>query len=781
MDAAILFSKTGKGLLELETPSGILSTELRELLRLVHQDQALTELREKLGNVSEEIFSGQLRQLSEGGFIEAVAQSSPEGEPILAQVPQQFTENDDLDFTEVLGKPGEGETSPGRGGGSEQALGPSLEARAKRDQETSTSLAVLADARLEAESRAREEAEIRARQEAGLRLLLADEAEARLAEEKTARERAERALEEERERWRLEEEARKLREAQQAREKEEEQARKLQEEERARKREEEELARRQQAEEDLRKALEAQEQRIKAEEQKRLAAEAAEREALERAARQAQAVAEEARRVKLEREREEREEAAQRAREQAERKAKEAEERKRSEEEARRRAEVARLTHERRMREEALAKQREQQAERDRQAAARKALLEQNRKTPWKRAKPVLIALLVLLLGAVALLQFMPVAFLIPVFEGRASRQIGEPVSIGELNMSVVPRLQFRLSDMKIGVQFDVRAKAVTVYPAWDSLLGGPFVIEKMVVEEVSAGADALPRIAAWGSRIGGVGDLKVERVHFQQALLAVKGVEVPAFDGDLAFTPEGRIAGASLRLSDGTLRAEMDVAGASVEVAGRGFTLPYGPAVVFDEVSASGSITSGGINLSSIDGQMYGGHVKGNANLRWDEGWSLTGEFQLQRVQLFSLMQTVGKVIKASGQMDAAARFEMRAATIGRLFEAPAVQSTFSIANGSLDGVDLILALRSQVRDGVRGGKTRFDTLAGTLSVSDNRYQYRDLKLASGLFKATGALDILPSRELAGRMSMELRSPSGEYRNSYSLAGNLESIVFRY
>ena len=698
---------------------------------------------------------------------------------------------------------------------------------AKQEADLRARLAEEVKVRVAAEKRARERAEraltveLKRRQREEVRRQREEQEAQRRREEEAAA--ARKREEEEQARRREEEEAARRREEQEAQRRREEEAaaaRKREEAEQARRREEEEAARRREeqeaqqrreeeaaaarkreeevrgrqreadgllapdqgAEEQLRKALEEQQERIKLEEQARLAVEAAELEVQRRAAGEARAQAELLRREKEERDRLAREEAAQRARAEAERKEKEAEERKRREEEVRKRAEVERLMSEQRMREEALAKQRAQQLERDRQNAARKALLEQSRKTPWKRTKPVLIGLTVLSISVLAFLQFMPVTFLIPAFEAGASHRIGEPVSIAEMNMSVVPNLQFRLGGVKIGTRFDVRAKSVTVYPQWESLFSGPLVVKRLVAEEVAAEAEALPRVAAWAPSKAGRGGVVVERLQLQKVVLAVKGIQVPAFDADLPLGSDGKITGGTLRLSDGTLRAELDAGAETVEVSGRGFTLPFGPAVVFDEVTASVSVIPDGIKLTGINGQLYGGNAKGSATLRWGTGWSLAGEFQIQRVQLYSIMQTVGKSAKATGQLDAGARFEMNAASAGKLFDAPVVQSTFSVVSGSVDGIDLIRALQAQNRsEAMRGGKTRFESLSGTLGVSGNRFQYRDLKLASGLFTATGALDILPNRDVAGRLAVELKSPSGEYRNSYLLTGDLDNLALKY
>ena len=535
-------------------------------------------------------------------------------------------------------------------------------------------------------------------------------------------------------------------------------------------------------EEEFRLALEEQQRRARMEEEARLAMEAAEREARERAEDEARAIAEEAHRAREEAEKRAREDSAQRAREEAERKARDKEERKRREEEARKKAEIARIESERRMREEALSRQRKEQEERDAQKAARKALLEQRRKTPWNRIKPLVIAFVVLVAGALGLLQFMPMASYIPAFEGAASRRLGEPVSISELRMSVLPSLEFRLIGLKIGKQLDVRVGEVVVYPEFGSLFGGPLAVSRMTVDGAAASAEALPRIAGWASRDGAQGNIEVRRLLARNTRLSVEGIEVPAFDADILLSREGRFRGGSLRLSDGTLRAELTVedTGVTLDVSGKGFKLPAGPSAVFDDVVAKGLVTADGITLSEVEGLMYGGQVKGSAAMSWASGWSLEGEFETAHVELFPFMETVTKDARANGQIDSRTRFRMAAPAIGELYGAPEAQSTFTLRKGNVDGVDLIRALQSQTREGVRGGKSRFDELSGTLTVSGNRYQYRNLKLSSGLLTGSGQVDILPNQDVTGRVQVQLKSLSNQFRGNYAVIGTLKNMTLK-
>jgi hypothetical protein len=121
-----------------------------------------------------------------------------------------------------------------------------------------------------------------------------------------------------------------------------------------------------------------------------------------------------------------------------------------------------------------------------------------------------------------------------------------------------------------------------------------------------------------------------------------------------------------------------------------------------------------------------------------------------------------------------------MAAPAIGQLYDMPNVQSAFTLRKGNVDGVDLIRALQTQTRDGVRGGKSRFDELSGTLTVSGNRYQYRNLKLTSGLLSGTGQVDVLPNQDVTGRVLVELKSASNQFRGNYAVIGSLKNMLLK-
>ena len=83
-------------------------------------------------------------------------------------------------------------------------------------------------------------------------------------------------------------------------------------------------------------------------------------------------------------------------------------------------------------------------------------------------------------------------------------------------------------------------------------------------------------------------------------------------------------------------------------------------------------------------------------------------------------------------------------------------MDGAFTVSGGELNNVDLVRALQTARAAGLRGGKTRFDNLTGTLQINGNNYSYRQLQLTSGPMSASGNVDV-SAGALSGRINAEL------------------------
>jgi len=384
MDHKIVYSKTGKGVLEIKNKAGKLSRELAKVLGLVDGKSSVADLVAK-SKLADADVSRVLKQLEERGYIKEFSSlSGVSGARSSSSFSGSSSYVDDLDFTKKL-SPGKRvySSSQAEMRARESAEREQAEADAKRkredaEQKKKNQAALQAReeatrlARIEAERKSKEAAALKAKQEADrkkqqqdsemqkttrdlAKILEAErqalEISSRQKKEEQARkskEDADRRAREDAERKRREDEERKIREEEERKRRKEEEERKRREDEERKIREEEERKRRKE-EEDRKRREEEERKRREEEERKR-------REEEERKRRE-----EEDRKRREEEERKRREEEDRKRREDEERKRREEEDRRREEEDRRREEEDRRREEDERRRREEEDRQREEE------------------------------------------------------------------------------------------------------------------------------------------------------------------------------------------------------------------------------------------------------------------------------------------------------------------------------------------------------------------------------------------------------------------------------------
>ncbi len=93
---------------------------------------------------------------------------------------------------------------------------------------------------------------------------------------------------------------------------------------------------------------------------------------------------------------------------------------------------------------------------------------------------------------------------------------------------------------------------------------------------------------------------------------------------------------------------------------------------------------------------------------------------------------------------------------------------------------MDLVRALQSGGRGVTQGGATRFEEISGTLALAGGRYQYRNIKLSSGLLSASGAFEVDADKDVNGRIFVELRSQAAQIKGNYLVNGELKAIILK-
>ena len=533
----------------------------------------------------------------------------------------------------------------------------------------------------------------------------------------------------------------------------------------------------------IRQALEEQERRFRLEDEARTALDRAEREARERDDREARELAEAAERARREAEQRAREEGIHRQHEERERRIREQQERKKKAEEGLKKRDRERRESEQRAREEALSRQRAEQEQRDRKKSERERLAREASKRSWGPGRIAAVALAALIGLVILVIQVAPLSAYAPAIEKLASDAIGEPVRIGAVHASVFPGFHLRLDNVTVGIQQDVHVPSIVAYMDLGAVLGGDKAIKTLQIEQLQATQEVLPRLPRWlNAGTSKDSRIKLQRILFKGTKLEVKGATVPVFDAQLYVAGDGTVTRATIESTDGRLSAELFPKGqqADLTVQAKNATLPLGPSFELTEGQAKGVLSGNQIRLTEMGLYLYNGQVTGQALVSWGERWTLEGDFEVKHLDLESAMKALKIDITSDGNLSAKGRFAMQSNSLDALFDNPRVEVAFRVQKGDLSGLDFVRALQSPSREGVQGGKTKFDELTGNLSIAGARYAYSNVRVSAGLLNATASGEVTPNKEISGRASVELRSNANVVRGNFRIVGDPKAMVLK-
>jgi hypothetical protein len=102
-------------------------------------------------------------------------------------------------------------------------------------------------------------------------------------------------------------------------------------------------------------------------------------------------------------------------------------------------------------------------------------------------------------------------------------------------------------------------------------------------------------------------------------------------------------------------------------------------------------------------------------------------------------------------------------------------LETPFRIHNGVLHGVDIQQAATSLLKQGSKGGQTRFDQLSGHLVLERRAYRFTQLKVASGVLGAEGNINITAKKELSGRINAQVSALGASASVPLNVTGTLD------
>jgi hypothetical protein len=400
------------------------------------------------------------------------------------------------------------------------------------------------------------------------------------------------------------------------------------------------------------------------------------------------------------------------------------------------------------------------------------------RSTNWVRT--IGISAGVLLAVAIGLLHVVPLNNYIGSVQQIMAQRLGVPVTITNLRYALLPVPALTLERVGIGKLQEIKIESIVV-GAWPmTLFSDTMEFNDIEVNALTTDQEALALVPGW-MRPHSAQPFSVRRIQLRAVRLAVKNLDLPIFHGDVTLGPDGTLQRAVL--SDGKAQVELTPRDNALRVAleGRNWRLPLGPAVEFDDLAMEAVMDSQQASITAIDGKIGRARVKGSARANWGSGIRIEGDFTVTNGELAQLLSNFTRDFTATGTLHANVSYALQGTNLQNLFAEPKVEATFNIEKGAINNVDIVRAIQIPSRDGVRGGKTGFNTLAGSMRLANQSYSYRQLQLSSGPMNSSGNVDIAPNGDLSGRISTQLGTKTVVVaRGNLVVTGNLKTPVLK-
>ena len=399
-----------------------------------------------------------------------------------------------------------------------------------------------------------------------------------------------------------------------------------------------------------------------------------------------------------------------------------------------------------------------------------------------KWPKRILVALAVLLALAALLPFFVSLDDYIPRIEKEVSARTRQPVSINSIRFAALPWPHVAVEGIRLGQADELTLGQVKVTPELLSLLQSTRVISSVEIDSLVVTRKAIDMIlalaasdAAEPSRPQAV---RVERVRLENVVLRLDTTDFGPFDAQLKLDAMGKPQDVAVTIRDGKLKATItpDQSNYLIDVSARAWTLPAGPALLFDELQIRGVATQQDARLDEVSARLYGGTVLGKMSLGWHKGLRIEGKLDIGELELRQVAPLLSPATRVSGRLSARPAFSAAAPAADKLAKALRLETDFRMRDGVLHGVDIQQAATQLVKKAATGGETRFDHLSGHLLVTQGSRHLSQLQIASGVLAADGTVSISPQKALSGRINAQVKVAGVGTKVPLNVSGTLDS-----
>ena len=393
----------------------------------------------------------------------------------------------------------------------------------------------------------------------------------------------------------------------------------------------------------------------------------------------------------------------------------------------------------------------------------------------------ILVAVVVLVAVAAAVPFFVSLDDYVPRIEKEASNRLTEPVTVGKIRLSALPLPHVTIDGIAVGKGGDLTVGKVTVTPDLMSLLSSTKVIRSIEIDGLVLTQKAIEKIPAWAKQDAASSappPVRIGGVRLDGTIVKLGAGTFGPFDAKVNLDDNGAPADVALTTRDGKLKAlvKPDKSSYRITANAKGWKVPVGPPIVFDELDVEGVATTAEATFSRISAKLHGGKAAGKVSVGWQKGLQLKGTLDIHQVDLKTLVPLLAPGTRVGGKLDAKPVFSASAKDAGGLMNALRLSTPFDVRNGVLHGFDLQKAASTFGKQGASEGETRFDQLSGRLAIEQSAYKLTQLRIGAGAYGAEGNVGISAKKDLSGRVNAQVKALGTSTVVPLNVAGTVQS-----
>jgi AsmA-like C-terminal region len=388
--------------------------------------------------------------------------------------------------------------------------------------------------------------------------------------------------------------------------------------------------------------------------------------------------------------------------------------------------------------------------------------------------------LIAVVLVTMAVFVFFPYDRFKPAIENELARIWQVPARVGGVRLILLPQPGLLLSDVRVGEGGESVFEKIRVHSLFAMLGSGVHSLSRIEILGGTVNADHLVGLSpADNGRRKSIQKWLMQQVVVENLSVAAGPLTLRQLSGEVSFRADGGIEKVFLQTVDNTLRvtAEPTLLGPRLMIEGFGWRPTDAPPVTFESLHATGLLQKGRLVVNSFDMQTFGGVLRGNWLVEWNQGLVMAGNATLERVDCRRMTALFVPSLALEGDLMGNFRLRGAGSDWDSMWASMDAALDAMVLRGVLNGVDLGEAARRGRGSTVRAGSTKFDRLKVNVTIDPRQIRGRNLAMNAGMFTATGQFVATRDRQVESSLQVTMQTSVSSLTQAVTVSGTLPNL----